>query len=360
MDHNVERGRLPSLNKVASDPSLPAEVDVVVIGGGIAGVATALFLSEKGVRVCLCEKGEIAAEQSSRNWGWIRQMGRQTAEMPLSIQSLKLWRSLKDRFGIEAGYRETGITYICQKAWEIEQAQGWAKDGRDHGLPLKEFTASEIEDLVPGLASGHSYGLHTTTDGYAEPALAVPAFAEASRRLGASIQTQCAVRGIETAAGAVSAVVTEKGTIKCSSAVVASGVWSRLFLANLRVRLPQLGIVAAAARVEIPDKGNSIGPEFPVGGTTFGLRKTFDGGYVIGPRNSYTAPITPDSFRFLPDFLPVFMHSWRELGLSFGKDFFEEPMTKRRWKLDEKTPFEAVRVLNPLPSERLLNTSLKM
>jgi len=359
MDENTKTGQVPFLDKVESDPTIPAEVDVVVIGGGIAGVSTALFLAEKGVRVCVCEKGEIAAEQSSRNWGWTRQMGRDTLEMPLSIQSLHLWRNMKARFGIEAGYRETGITYICKKKWEIEQAQGWAKDGRDYGLPLRELTAVEIQGLVPGLSGGHSYGLHTTTDGRAEPALAVPAFAEAARGLGASIVTQCAVRGIETSAGAVSAVVTEKGTIKCSSAVVASGIWSRLFLGNTGVRLPQLNIIAAAARVEAPDNNQNIGPDFPIGGATFGLRKRLDGGFTVGPRNINIAPITPDGFRFLTDFLPVFMRSWRELSLRFGKDFFEELMTKRRWDLDETTPFEAVRVMNPPPSDWMLNTSLK-
>lgn len=358
MLQNVERGRVPSLNSVESESAIPASADVVVIGGGTAGVSTALFLADKGIQVCLCEKGEIAAEQSSRNWGWTRQMGRDPLEMPLSIQSLNLWRNLKSRFGIESGYRETGITYICKSRWEIEQAQGWAETGKEHGLPLKELTAQEIEDMVPGIAPGQNYGLHTSTDGRAEPALAVPAFAEAARRLGASILTQCAVRGIEKSGGAVSAVVTEKGTIKCSAVVVASGVWSRLFLGNLGITLPQLNIIAAAARVDNVESGHNVGPEFPIGGATFGLRKRLDGGYTVGPRNINIAPITPDSFRFLADFLPVFLQNRRELSLRFGNDFFKELMMRRRWSMDEVSPFEAVRVLNPAPSDWMLNKSL--
>jgi glycine/D-amino acid oxidase-like deaminating enzyme len=136
-------------------------------------------------------------------------------------------------------------------------------------------------------------------------------------------------------------------------------VWSRLFLGNAGVALPQLTIIAAAARVDNPDSGHNVGPEFPIGGAAFGLRKRSDGGFTVGPRNINIAPITPDSFRFLGDYLPVFLKSWRELSLRFGRDFFEELMTRRSWDLDEKTPFEAVRTVNPAPSGWMLNKSLK-
>lgn len=62
----------PIVETVASDTAVPQAADVVVIGGGIIGVCTALSLAERGISVALCEKGEIAAEQSSRNWGWVR------------------------------------------------------------------------------------------------------------------------------------------------------------------------------------------------------------------------------------------------------------------------------------------------
>ena len=66
---------------------LPAEADVVVIGGGVIGVSAALFLARAGRRVVLCEKGRIAGEQSSRNWGWVRVQGRDPAEIPVAQEA---------------------------------------------------------------------------------------------------------------------------------------------------------------------------------------------------------------------------------------------------------------------------------
>ena len=89
---------LPVMDLVPpSATPLPAKTDVVVIGGGIAGSATALYLAHKGVSVALCEKGEIGAEQSGRNWGWVRVMGRDKREIPLSLASPSCGRIARRR-----------------------------------------------------------------------------------------------------------------------------------------------------------------------------------------------------------------------------------------------------------------------
>jgi NADPH-dependent 2,4-dienoyl-CoA reductase/sulfur reductase-like enzyme len=84
----------PPLDITETDRSLPTKADVVIVGGGIIGVSTALFLAERGVDVVLCEKGVLGGEQSSRNWGWVRVMGRDPREIPLAIESLKIWEGL--------------------------------------------------------------------------------------------------------------------------------------------------------------------------------------------------------------------------------------------------------------------------
>ena len=99
----------PRADPVQTTSKLPAETEVVVIGGGIVGASTALFLAERGVPVVLCEKGTIAGEQSSRNWGWCRKMGRELAEVPLSVKSMRLWEGMNARVGAETGFRQTGI-----------------------------------------------------------------------------------------------------------------------------------------------------------------------------------------------------------------------------------------------------------
>lgn len=100
---------------------IPARADVVVVGAGIIGTATALFLALRGLSVVVCEKGHVACEQSSRNWGWVRKMGRDPAELPMAIASAKLWAGMNALTGIETGFRETGIYYLCKDQKDIQK-----------------------------------------------------------------------------------------------------------------------------------------------------------------------------------------------------------------------------------------------
>ena len=83
----------------------------------------------------------------------------------------------------------------------------------------------------------------------------------------------------------------------------------------------------------------------------FALRKRLDGGYTIARRNANIADITPDSFRLLLDYLPTLRKNYGEVRLRLGRRFLEEWRIRRRWSLDEATPFEAVRVLDPAPKQ---------
>lgn len=336
------------------DASLPARVDVVVIGGGIVGVSTALTLAERGVSVALCEKGTIAGEQSSRNWGWCRVMGRAPAEIPLGIESLRLWRGMPERIGADIGFRQAGTMWLCDTERDVDRLSPWLEHARHWQLDTRMLSATETEAALPGVARRFAGALHTPSDGRAEPFVAVPAMARAARRRGAVVLGNCAVRGVETEGGRLAGVQTERGRIPCASVVLAGGAWSRLFCGNLGLFLPQLKLLGSVLRTT-PLHGPT---ECAVGASDFAFRKRLDGGFTVARRNASIADLVPDSFRLFSDFLPTLRTSWHEIRLRVGRRFIEEWRIRRRWALDEITPFEQVRVLDPAPSGRLLDEGM--
>ncbi len=183
----------PPVEAVQSDPDVPDRADVVIIGGGIIGTSTALFLAEKGHSVVLCEKGRIAGEQSSRNWGWCRTMGRDAREIPLAIESLRLWRGMNARTGRETGYRQAGVVYLCENEKEVAAQETWLREAQQYQVDAHLLRGAAIDALVPGASSMFVAAMHTPTDGRAEPSHAAPAIAEAARAAGATILTDCAV-----------------------------------------------------------------------------------------------------------------------------------------------------------------------
>jgi len=196
----------PRVDPVLSDEALPSRADVVIIGGGIIGSSAALFLAQRGVAVALCEKGHIAGEQSSRNWGWCRKMVRDPRELPLVIESLRLWEGMNQLVEAETGFRTCGIMYLGDTAADLAELETWLEHAREYQLDTQIIDGAEVARRLPGAAKSWAGALYTPSDGRAEPQMAAPAIAAAARRHGAAILTGCAVRGIERAGGRVSAV----------------------------------------------------------------------------------------------------------------------------------------------------------
>ena len=106
------------LGRVTFTGALPATSDVVVIGGGVSGVTTALFLARAGHSVTVLEKGRIAGEQSGRNWGWIRQQGRDPDELPIMVEANGHWRKLAAETNVDIGLTNGDkLHHGCPTGW---------------------------------------------------------------------------------------------------------------------------------------------------------------------------------------------------------------------------------------------------
>ena len=333
-----------------AETALPESADAVVIGGGIVGCATAYFLAKRGISVLLCEKGRIAGEQSGRNWGWVRQQGRDPAEMPMIMDSLRIWRGLKAETGEDFGFHQGGSLYLARDQADLEADAKWLPTAEQFQLDTRLIDGRELGGLLEGAEGRWAGALYTPSDGRGEPTLAAPALARAAARLGAVVATNCAVRGLELSAGRVSAAVTERGRVRTSTVVCAAGVWTSLFCGNLGIIVPQLktrgSVMRTAPAPEI------LGGQASSKGVT--VRRRQDGGYSVAHGGASEHPIVPDSFRFFGLFLPALRAHRKKLRLGAGGCFFEEWKLPRRWSLDGESPFEATRVLDPKPNARIL------
>jgi glycine/D-amino acid oxidase-like deaminating enzyme len=344
----------PYVVPVHGDAELPKEVDVVVIGGGIIGASTALELSEQKLRVALCEKGGIGQEQSSRNWGWVRISRRDPREVPLMAEALRIWSNLDQRTGRDTGYKRAGIIFTCSSDEEYANHERWNRNLDGYQLDSRMLSATEFTNMFPNSNMSLKGALYTAADGRAEPQKAAPAIAEAARDKGASILTECAVRGIETSGGAVSGVITERGPIACKAVVLAGGAWSSLFSGMLGVKLPQLKVMNSVLRT----KPLEDGPQQAIWSNGFAVRKRQDGGYTIASGHENVFDIVPKSFRYALDFLPALRKEWRSLNFRIGGRFIDEARIPNRWQMDEASPFEYCRVLDPKPSKKLSDIAL--
>lgn len=333
------------LTPVATSPGIPESADAVVIGGGIVGVFTAYYLAKRGMTVALLEKGRIGAEQSSRNWGWCRQQNRDERELPMASKSLDLWEQFTSESGEQTGFRRCGLLYLSNNDEELDAWNRWCEFARTAGVNTQVLSATAANER--GRMTGQTWrgGVFAPSDGIANPGEAAPAVARAIMKLGSTVHQETAARGIETTGGRLSGVVTEKGTIRARAAVLAGGAWASLFCRQLNLRFPQATVRQSMLAVA----GGAEGVPDALHTKAVSITRRGDWGHGLAISGRGRVDPTAQLLRFAPQFLPMVARRWRNLAPGGLEGIRSGHEGMSRWSLDQPTPMERMRILDPTP-----------
>lgn len=328
--------------------------EIVIIGGGIIGCATAYYLAKRGVRPVLLEKGEIAGQQSGHNWGFVRQQGRDPLELPLMMECNRIWRTLAAELQADIGWVPRGNLRVAENAARMELYEAWLPIAHAAGLDTRLLGADEVAALLPSMRRRWVGGMYTPSDGHADPVKATQALARAAVAQGARVHTSCVVQAIELAGGAVQGVVTDRGAIRTRTVVCAGGAWSARLLRPLGLRLPQRLVRATAART-IP------GPrltELAVWAADVAFRQRPDGRFILAAAGASDYDVTLESFRHIRAFWPNYWQNRHLFQFHVGRPLLEDLAALVPWSARARDPWTQPRRAEPPPNVDKVRRSL--
>lgn len=214
-------------------------MDAVVVGGGIIGLASAYYLSERGVSVTVLEKDTIAGGNTGRANGGIRAQFTSPVSIQLSMESIAVWETFDEEFGTDIGYFRPGYLFLARTDPTAEQLRENIRIQRDHGLDSEYLDPEAAGERWPRLnVTNYVDAAYRADDGFADPYLAAQGYAKAARRNSVDIRTDVRVTDLRPHAGRAHTVVTDDGRIEADTVVNAAGVWAPEIAAMAGVSLP--------------------------------------------------------------------------------------------------------------------------
>jgi sarcosine oxidase subunit beta len=200
--------------------------DVTIVGGGMIGCWSALFLSKRGLSVTLVDKGAIGAQSSGVNFGNLRLQGRYGPQFPLALRAHALWEQIEALVGDRCEFRATGHLRIAFTVGELQIIAEHAHEALAYGLEIELLDRAALRRRWPWLSNAALGAGFSPRDATANPRIASPAVARAASALGARILDNVKVIGIERSRGAFT-ILTDTGlTVESRSLVNAAGAWA--------------------------------------------------------------------------------------------------------------------------------------
>ena len=213
--------------------------DVVIVGAGITGCASAYALAQLGFKVEVLEKYHPAAMGSGWTLGGVRQSGRDPSELPLATYSVRQWSSLDQELDAETGYLQYGNLRLARTEKERESISALVKSQRALGLNLSLLTSSEeIRSIAPQISEKIVTASFCPSDGHADPKAAVTAYQRAAERHGAVFSCGEVVEKLNVEKGQLKDISTNVRTIHSENCLLACGVGITDLVRPLGISLP--------------------------------------------------------------------------------------------------------------------------
>lgn len=250
-----------------------ANGEVIVIGGGITGCATAYELGKRGIHVTLIERESIHAMGSGWTLAGVRQSGRHVAELPIARQAIRRWETLGEELGAEIHYRQNGNLRLALSAEEADTVRQVVAEGNASGVAMEWIDGDRAREIAPALTESVVAASYCPTDGHADNTRTVQAYAAAAQRQGATIVSNTEVLELITSGDRVTGVITTGDTYSADAVVVAAGIYSPKLLEPLGLPMP-IQVVMCPVAETVPTESISLAPVLGVAAGTFAARQT--------------------------------------------------------------------------------------
>ncbi len=212
---------------------------VVVVGGGIVGLASAHALAERGVEVVVCERGSLGGGSTERSAGGIRAQFSTRVNVELSLAAMETWERFEETFGVDIAHRRPGYLFCAREAATAAAFEENVAMQNDLGVPSELLAPGAARERCPGLRAGRFVAAtYSPTDGFADPHLALQGYAQAAAAAGVDVRTKTPVTDVLTDDGAVVGVEAGGERLDAAFVVNAAGPWARAVAAMAGLELP--------------------------------------------------------------------------------------------------------------------------